>query len=149
MTSGHTSTDSRRSNYVVQPPARALRGPRLNTALCALSPSLDGHLHCRYSVRMSALRFEWDPAKAAANRRKHRISFEEAKTIFLDESAVLIDDPDHSRTEERSLLVGLSARLQVLTASHCYRKADEVIRIISARKATPHEREAYKKRWGK
>ena len=98
---------------------------------------------------MSELRFEWDHAKAVANRRKHRVSFEEAQSIFLDESAVLIDDPDHSRTEQRFVLVGLSAGLRVLTVSHCYRKADDVIRIISARKATRKEREAYSGRWRK
>jgi hypothetical protein len=96
---------------------------------------------------MSELRFEWDHAKAVANRRKHRISFEEAESIFLDESAVLIDDPDHSRTEERFLLIGLSSTLRVLTVSHCYRKDDDVIRIISARKATRNERETYGRRW--
>ncbi len=96
---------------------------------------------------MPELRFEWNHAKAVANKRKHGVSFEEAQTIFLDESAVLIDDPDHSRAEERFLLVGLSARLRTLTVSHCYRKADEVIRIISARKATQKEREAYSRRW--
>jgi len=98
---------------------------------------------------MSELRFEWDNAKAIANKRKHRVSFEEAQTTFLDESAMLIDDPDHSRAEERFLLVGLSAGLRTLTVSHCYRKADDVIRIISARKATRNEREAYSRRWRK
>jgi len=92
---------------------------------------------------MSELRFEWDPAKAVANKRKHRVAFEEAQTVFLDDCASLIDDPDHSREEERFLLVGLSAGLRTLTVSHCYRKADDVIRIISARKASPKERDAY------
>lgn len=64
---------------------------------------------------MSELRFEWDNAKAVGNKRKHGISFEEAQTIFLDESAVLIDDPDHSHQEQRFLLVGLSAGLRMLT----------------------------------
>jgi len=96
---------------------------------------------------MPELRFEWDHAKAVANKRKHGVSFEEAQTIFLDESAVLIDDPDHSRAEERFLLVGLSTGLRTLTVSHCYRKADDVIRIISARKATRKERRAYSRGW--
>jgi hypothetical protein len=96
---------------------------------------------------MSELRFEWDHTKAIANKRKHGISFEEAQSVFVDEAAVLIDDPDHSRQEERFLLVGLSAGLRVLTVSHCYRKADEVIRIISARKSTRNERDAYSRRW--
>jgi uncharacterized DUF497 family protein len=98
---------------------------------------------------MSELRFKWDHTKAIASKRKHRVSFEEAQTIFLDESAMLIDDPDHSRAEARFLLVGLSAGMRTLTVSHCYRKNDDVIRIISARKATRNEREAYIQRWRK
>jgi len=98
---------------------------------------------------MSELRFQWDHAKAIANKRKHRVSFEEAQSVFLDEFALVIDDPDHSRAEERFLLVGLGAGLRTLTVSHCYRKADDVIRIISARKATRKEREAYTRRWHK
>lgn len=96
---------------------------------------------------MSELRFEWDHAKAVANERKHGVSFEEAQTIFLDEHAVLIDDPDHSRDEQRFLLIGLSARLRTLTVAHCFRKADDVIRIISARKSTRKERGTYSQRW--
>lgn len=98
---------------------------------------------------MSEVRLEWDHAKAIANKRKHRVSFEEAQTIFLDEAALLIDDPDHSRTESRFLLVGLSTGMRTLTVSHCYRKNDDVIRIFSARKATRNEREAYTQRWRK
>ena len=98
---------------------------------------------------MVELRFEWDPKKAAANQRKHGVSFEEAGTVFADEFAILLDDPDHSAEEARFLLLGLSARLRALVVSHCYRKADEVIRLISARKATREERDAYKRRWRK
>ena len=79
---------------------------------------------------MSELRFEWDPEKAAENKRKHHVSFEEAETIFADDFAVLIDDPEHSSEEDRFLLLGLSAKLRTLVVSHCHRKADEVIRII-------------------
>lgn len=89
------------------------------------------------------LTFSWDPAKARANVRKHRVSFEEAQTAFLDEQARLIDDPDHSVGEDRFILVGLSAALRVLVVVHVYRDADAVIHLISARKATPHERLAY------
>jgi len=96
---------------------------------------------------MAGLRFEWDSTKAAANQRKHGVTFEEAQAVFLDDSAVLIDDPDHSREEERFLLVGLGAGLRTLTVAHCYRSADEVIRIISARRATRKERRAYNRRW--
>ena len=92
---------------------------------------------------MSALRFEWDPGKATANRRTHGISFEEAESVFSDERARLLDDPDHSAGEERFVLIGLSATLRILVVAHCYRADDEVIRIISARRATRSERIAY------
>lgn len=92
---------------------------------------------------MTDLRFEWDPRKALANERKHGISFEEAKTTFSDEFGCLIDDPDHSGDENRFLLLGLSARLRAITVSHCFRQADDVIRIISARKATKKEQLIY------
>ena len=98
---------------------------------------------------MTELRFEWDPKKALGNKRKHGVSFEEAETAFTDDFALLIDDPEHSNEEDRFLLLGLSARLRTLVVSHCYRKADDVIRIISARKATRKEREAYDQRWRK
>ena len=94
----------------------------------------------------SELRFEWDPAKSRLNERKHRVSFEEAATVFQDEHALLIDDPDHSEEEERFVLLGLSASLRVLVVCHCYRAKGGVVRIISARKATAPERSAYTKR---
>ena len=96
---------------------------------------------------MTELRFEWDPEKAGENKRKHGVSFEVAESIFADDFAVLIDDPDHSDEEDRFLLLGLSARLRTLVVSHCYRKADDVIRLISARKATRKERDIYNQRW--
>ncbi len=92
---------------------------------------------------MSMLRFEWDPSKAAANLRKHKVSFEDAQTVFSDERARLIDDPDHSEDEERFLLLGLSSSLRLLVVAHCYRSAGNVIRIISARKATADEEHDY------
>ena len=92
---------------------------------------------------MSTLRFEWDPSKAAANLRKHRVSFEDAQTVFSDERARLIDDPDHSEDEERFLLLGLSSTLRLLVVAHCYRSDGNVIRIISARKATADEEHDY------
>jgi uncharacterized protein len=88
---------------------------------------------------MSALRFEWDPRKAAANRRKHGVSFEDAQSVFADERARLIDDPDHSEEEDRLVLLGLSNSLRLLVVAHCYRAEGNVIRIISARKATREE----------
>lgn len=92
---------------------------------------------------MSELHFEWDPRKAAVNRRKHGVSFEEAKSVFLDERAKLIDDPDHSEEENRFVLLGLSSALRILVVCHCYRSDDGAIRIISARKATARERKSY------
>jgi hypothetical protein len=93
------------------------------------------------------LRLEWDPAKGAANARKHGLTFEEAEGVFADEHALLIDDPDHSEAKERFVLLGLSAKLRVLVVIHCYREDDALIRIISARKATKPERRRYNERW--
>lgn len=92
---------------------------------------------------MSELHFEWDPRKAAVNFKKHGVSFEEAKSAFLDERAKLIDDPDHSEDEDRFVLLGLSSALRILVVCHCYRSDDGAIRIISARKATARERKSY------
>ena len=92
---------------------------------------------------MSYLVFEWDPAKAAVNLRKHGVSFEDAQTVFADERARLIDDPDHSEDEERFVLLGLSSTLRLLVVAHCYRAEGNVIRIVSARKATREEQAAY------
>ena len=92
---------------------------------------------------MSELHFEWDPRKAAVNLKKHGVSFEEAKSAFLDERAKLIDDPDHSEDEDRFVLLGLSSALRILVVCHCYRSDDGAIRIISARKATASERKSY------
>jgi uncharacterized DUF497 family protein len=96
---------------------------------------------------VAELRFEWDPRKDAENRRKHRVSFEEAESVFSDEHALLIDDPEHSTTEDRFVLLGLSIRFRVLLVVHSYREQDEVIRIISARRATKQERSRYDQRW--
>ena len=93
---------------------------------------------------MSALRFEWDNRKAAANLRKHGVSFEEARSVFFDEQARLIDDPDHSEEEDRFVLLGLSGALRLLLVCHCYRSEGEVIRIISARRATRTEAKFYR-----
>ncbi len=87
--------------------------------------------------------FEWDEDKNQSNISKHGISFEEAQAVFYDENALLIDDPDHSDAEERFILIGISASLRLLVVCHCYRQADYVIRIISARKATKFESKQY------
>ena len=89
------------------------------------------------------LKFEWDPKKAASNLRKHGVNFEDAQTVFADESAKMIDDPDHSEEEDRFVLLGLSSSLRLLVVCHCYRSEGNVIRIISARKAEGHERNSY------
>lgn len=91
--------------------------------------------------------FDWDPRKSATNRRKHGISFEEAQTVFYDDHALLRDDPDHSDDEDRFLLLGFSQSLRVLVVCHCYRDNDQTIRIISARKADPSERQQYTERY--
>jgi len=87
--------------------------------------------------------FAWDRRKARANLRKHGVSFEEAQTVFLDDTARLIDDPDHSDEEDRFVLLGYSFRARCLIVSHCYRESDSVIRLISARRATAQEEEVY------
>ncbi len=92
---------------------------------------------------MEELIFEWDPNKNIANQKKHKISFEEAQTVFLDENALLINDPDHSAEEERFILLGFSRRANLLIVCHCYRQSESIIRIISARKATRAEERAY------
>lgn len=95
---------------------------------------------------MSSLEFDWDESKAAANLRKHGVGFEEARTVFEDEEALLIRDEEHSLGEERFVLVGLSAALRVLVVVHCERETGDVIRIISARKADRGERAQYSAR---
>jgi uncharacterized DUF497 family protein len=92
---------------------------------------------------MRPLRFEWDDAKNRESLRKHGVSFEEARTVFYDENAVEFFDDDHSGHEDRFLLLGLSSRMRVLLVCHCLREAGDIIRIISARKATANERNHY------
>ena len=88
-----------------------------------------------------ALRFEWDQKKAAENRAKHRVSFEEAVTVFGDLLGRITDDPRHSEGEERYVLLGLSERQRLLAVM--FTEGGDVIRLISARKATRHERRDY------
>ena len=89
------------------------------------------------------IRFEWDENKNNINKKKHHISFEEAKTVFYDEEALVIDDPEHSETEERFIILGFSNKANLLLVCHCYRDSDSVIRIISARKANKNESGQY------
>lgn len=92
---------------------------------------------------MDNIRFEWDQNKNLVNVKKHKISFEEAKTVFFDESARVIPDPEHSDTEERFIILGTSNKLKLLLVVHTYRENDDVIRIISARKASKSESKYY------
>ena len=92
---------------------------------------------------MKYLDFIWDEDKNKKNVISHKISFEEAKTVFFDPNAKVIYDPDHSEDEDRFIILGLSKLLNILVVCHCYRENEKIIRIISARKATPKEREQY------
>nr|MDT0253463.1 BrnT family toxin [Endozoicomonas sp.] len=93
---------------------------------------------------MNNITFEWHVEKSGKNLKKHSISFEEAKSVFLDQNALLINDPDHSEEEDRFIILGLSASLNLLVVCHCYRSEPETIRIISARRASKKESMAYK-----
>ena len=92
---------------------------------------------------MNRLRFEWDRNKNAINRKKHGAPFEEAKSVFYDDSAVEFYDDEHSEWEDRFLLLGMSAVLRILLVCYCQRGEGSVIRIISVRKATASERRFY------
>ena len=89
------------------------------------------------------IEFEWSETKARSNLKKHGVSFEEAKSIFYDEFAQQFFDDGHSETEDRFLMLGVSIQSRILVVCHCERKNGEVIRIISARKATTTERKFY------
>lgn len=96
-----------------------------------------------YNIIMDEIMFEWDSVKAELNYAKHKVTFEEAKSVFYDENAVLIADPDHSLLDEsRFVILGLSAKLNMLVVCHCYKENDK-IRIISARKADLQESKQY------
>jgi uncharacterized protein len=91
---------------------------------------------------MNEIRFKWDPRKASLNEKKHGVSFEEARSVFFDEQALLLEDPQPQHEEERFVLLGLSSSLRILVVIHALREED-VIRIISARKATGLETREY------
>ena len=95
---------------------------------------------------MSEIHFEWDPRKARSNLKKHGVSFHEAESVFYDDEALILEDPEHSDDEERLVLLGLSSVLRLLVVIHCFRGPDDTIRIISARKATPSEAGQYEAR---
>lgn len=89
------------------------------------------------------MQFNWDPRKDLINQRKHGISFDEAKTVFFSEDSILFYDPDHSEKEDRYLMLGISFKANILVVVHCYINDDEIVRIISARKATTAEETEY------
>ena len=92
---------------------------------------------------MKTISFTWNHKKATENLRKHKISFEEAQTVFIDPNARMIFDSDHSDQEDRFIILGISSALRLLVVCHCYHEKDMIIRIISARKATKQEKKQY------
>ncbi len=92
---------------------------------------------------MNDLIFDWDKSKALLNKKKHGISFEEAVTVFYDDDAIEIHDPDHSEDEDRFIILGLSYKIRTIVVNHCLRESGSLIRIISARKATKLEAKTY------
>ena len=99
-----------------------------------------------YNVHMNRLKFEWDKKKDKSNIKKHDVSFEEALTVFYDEYAIQFYDPEHSESEDRLILLGISFILNTLVVCHYFREEETTIRIISARKADKDEQQAY---WSK
>ena len=105
----------------------------------------DKKIFCKYNVCMKPIHFEWNKIKSKNNEKKHDISFQEASTVFSDGFAIEFYDKNHSNTETRFLLLGLSTNLNLLLICYCYCESDEIIRIISARKATKKESKHYKR----
>jgi len=95
---------------------------------------------------MKRLTFEWNNQKDKINTKKHGVSFDEARTVFYDEYAIQYFDPEHSKNEDRFLLLGISFKLKTLVVCDCFRQEETVIRIISARKADRNEEQVY---WSK
>lgn len=92
---------------------------------------------------MERITFEWDDTKAKSNLKKHGVAFEEAQSVFFDDQAIQFWDADNSETEDRFLMLGLSNKLRILLVVHCFKEADSIIRISSARKATKNEMKEY------
>jgi uncharacterized protein len=89
------------------------------------------------------MRFEWDPAKSTSNKKKHGVTFEEAQSIFYDDFALQFYDDEHSSEEDRFLMLGMSSEARLLLVCHCERASGEIVRIISARRATTSESKFY------
>ena len=115
--------------------------------LCRFSnvEMVDKYGYDMYNICMETIRFEWDENKNIINQEKHGVSFEEAKTVFYDEFALLEYDKKNSGTEDRFRILGLSKKGNVLLVAHCTRENDTIIRIISSRKATPNEKKGYER----
>jgi uncharacterized DUF497 family protein len=92
---------------------------------------------------MRKLTFDWDKNKALSNQKKHKVSFQEVKSVFYDQNARLIHDPEHSLSEDRYILLGMSSSLRLLIVCHCYQENEQVIRLISARLANSREHQEY------
>lgn len=90
------------------------------------------------------IEFEWNLTKAASNKKKHNISFEEARSVFYDDFAVQFYDEENSDTEDRFLMLGLSNESKLLLVCHCEKEEGDIVRIISARKATNNESKLYR-----
>ena len=95
-------------------------------------------------IEIEGLYFDWDTDKNLSNIEKHCVPFKEAATVFRDNAAIVLDDAEHSETEERFNIIGFSGNLRLLIVCHCYRDDDSVIRIISARKTTKQEQIRYR-----
>lgn len=94
---------------------------------------------------MKNIKFEWDKRKDRENQKKHRVPFSEAQTVFYDNMAIEFFDPDHSKDEDRFLIIGLSAKVRIILVNYLYKegKKEDIIRIFSARKATKNEQKVY------
>jgi len=90
------------------------------------------------------IEFEWNPSKAISNKKKHNVSFEEAQSVFYDDFGIQFYDEENSETEDRFLMLGLSNESKLLLVCHCEKEEGNIIRIISARKATKNESKLYK-----
>jgi len=89
------------------------------------------------------MKIVWDEKKNQKNIKEHKVSFQEAETVFYDPNAKIIHDPDHSIDEDRFIILGISKLMKLLVVCHCYRESDEEIRLFSARKATKKEKREY------
>lgn len=94
-------------------------------------------------IKIGPVAFDWDEEKNVLNKKKHGISFEEAITIFLSVPLFVFHDPDHSQSEDRFIAFGFSAANRILAVVHCENESGNLVRIISARKATKKEQKKF------